>query len=426
MHVWLITVGEPLVCDQGGARIMRTGLLAEMLASHGHSVDFWSSTFDHVRKTQRGDKHMQIEVRPGYNIRLLHGPGYSTNVSLKRIWNHRVVAQAFRRQAETLPRPDVILCSLPTLELCEEAVEFGRRHQVPVVLDVRDLWPDLFLDLLPKRLRSLGPYLLWPMFRQVRAACSGATAITGSTEEYVDWAIGYSGRSRSPRDQHFPMAYTDTPPSPGKLAEADAFWDEMGIGGRDQEFVLCWFGMVGRHSELDTVIEATRRLMRAGQPVRTVLCGLGPDLDRLRDLARDCPNVVLPGWVNSAQIWSLLRRSQAGLAPYISNSNYIHNIPNKPIEYLSAGLPVVSSLQGALSRLLTQHDCGFTYANRDPDALCQVLSTLRGDSGKRATMAQNALRLYQDQFVAGKVYFAMQEYLCGIAGASTRPWSRAA
>ena len=64
-----------------------------------------------------------------------------------------------------MPRPDLILCSYPTIELSVEAVRYGRTHGIPVVLDVRDLWPDIVLDLLPTILRSPGRVALTRLFR---------------------------------------------------------------------------------------------------------------------------------------------------------------------------------------------------------------------------------------------------------------------
>ena len=55
--------------------------------------------------------------------------------------------------------------------------------------------------------------------------------------------------------------------------------------------------------------------------------------------------MLFPGWVNKPEIWILMRIAQVGLAPYRSTEDFIISIPNKAIEYMSAGLPVISSLK---------------------------------------------------------------------------------
>ncbi len=55
--------------------------------------------------------------------------------------------------------PDVIhVCNVP-IELCHAAVTYGRAKGIPVVIDVRDLWPDVYLEVIPQRfglLRSVA------------------------------------------------------------------------------------------------------------------------------------------------------------------------------------------------------------------------------------------------------------------------------
>ena len=40
------------------------------------------------------------------------------------------------------PRPDVVLTSSPPLPAASAAAAIARRHRVPWVFDVRDLWPE--------------------------------------------------------------------------------------------------------------------------------------------------------------------------------------------------------------------------------------------------------------------------------------------
>ena len=88
---------------------------------------------------------------------MLHGCGYSSNVSLARFRDHRQVAERFAAAAAAEPRrPDIIVAGLPTIELCLESTRYGKQRGVPVVLDMRDMWPDVFLELLPPALRSAG------------------------------------------------------------------------------------------------------------------------------------------------------------------------------------------------------------------------------------------------------------------------------
>ncbi len=398
-----------------GERLMRTGILAEHLQHVGDEVVWWTSDFDHTKKVHRLGRDGVRKVDEHYEIRFLHSIGYRHNVSLRRMIDHAGVAKKFRSCAPELPRPDVILCSLPTVELCNAALDFGIDHNIPVVLDVRDLWPDLFLDVAPNWARPAARALCTPLFRAAERACRRANGLIGTTKHYVDWALAKAGRRRGALDRDFPLAYREAPPPESELADARRFWAEKGLQENSGSFVACFFGVFGRHAEIPVVIDAASKLARQGCGVKFVLCGLGPNFEKCRELAGDCPNVIIPGWMNAAQIWTLLRISAVGLAPFVSNENYLANIPNKPIEYLSAGLPVVSSLQGALAELLEQNDCGRTYPNGDSKALAAMLADLYSRVDLRERLAFNARRLYASRFVAERVYADLAEYLRHVA-----------
>ena len=80
MRVWLVKVGEPLPIDRM-VRPFRYGVLAQMLASEGHEVTWWTSTFDHVTKKQRYAQNQTVDVERGYRInRLRRWCGWSWNM----------------------------------------------------------------------------------------------------------------------------------------------------------------------------------------------------------------------------------------------------------------------------------------------------------------------------------------------------------
>jgi glycosyltransferase involved in cell wall biosynthesis len=419
MHIWLVTVGEPLPVDPGHPRLLRTGIFAAILRELGHEVTWWSSTFDHAAKQNRADRTVEQALPDGTRLVLLYGPGYSRNVSLARIRDHRAVSREFERRVRCEPAPDIILCSFPTIELSEAATRYGIAHGVPVVLDIRDYWPDIFLEVAPAIARPFARLALATLFSATRRACRQATAINGITPKFVEWGLRYAGRPPGPFDRDFPHGYKAEPPSAQAVAEADRMWEGHGIS--KAVFVACFFGAIGRQFELDTVIRAARRLHDAGTPVRFVLCGDGDRLAHYREAAGDLPNVLLPGWVDHAAIWSLMRRASAGLAPYICERSFTESIPNKAIEYLSAGLPVVSSLPGVLQALLSGYNCGLTYGNGDDAALAGALVSLRDSAELRAQLSKNAYSVFQSRFVAENVYRSFAEHLQTIVHANRLP-----
>ena len=160
MKIWIMKTGEPIPTSQNKDRLMRMGMLAEELNKRGHNVIWFSNTFDHLKKQQLYNKDTIVNVTDNYSIYLIHAMGYKRNISVSRIINHKVIAKKFSRIAKKLDKPDLIYASFPTIDYAEEAIKYGKRNNVPVIIDIRDLWPDIFKHNLSKPLALIAsPYI---------------------------------------------------------------------------------------------------------------------------------------------------------------------------------------------------------------------------------------------------------------------------
>ena len=273
MKVWLFTVGEPLPIDQGEQRLLRTGHLAHTLAARGHSVVWWTSAFDHVRKSFRSESDQDISLATGLELRLVRGLGYGKNISAKRIWDHLILARRIKARLHSDPSPpEVMVASLPTPEIASVVASFGKKRGIPTVVDVRDLWPDVLETAFPEYLRLLARPLLSPFRALTRQACADATAISGHAPAFVEWGLRHAGRARRPMDRDFPHGYFADPPAPPVQQAAFDYWKELGLN--ENQFIVCYFGAVGHQFDLDTVFDAVGELS-ARKEVRFVLCGDG-------------------------------------------------------------------------------------------------------------------------------------------------------
>ena len=414
MKIWLVTIGEPVPVHEGVRdRLYRTGYFAYLLANHGHDVVWWTSTFDHFRKKHLFEADTFLSVNERLQINLLHGCGYRSNVSFSRIRDHKQIAKKFSGLVrESEDKPDIIVSALPTIELCRESVKYGKEFGVPVVIDMRDMWPDIFVDSMPRIMRPFSRMALFSMFKDARIACSHATAITGITESFVEWGLKCGQRQRSSLDRSFPMGYISMPPPKEKILEAEKFWDGKGVNAHDGNLIACFFGTLGRQFDLETIIMAAKRLNEQKMPIRFIICGNGDRFWYYKQKASNISNIIFPGWVDAAAIYVLMRRSAFGLDPMPNRYDFLATINNKAIEYMSAGLPIIlSPAKGVLYDLLNREQFGLSYDCGDVDKLTVFLSRLCDNRNSLIKMAENSARVFLEKFTAEKVYKEMMEYL---------------
>jgi len=408
MRAWLIQIGEPLPIDGEVPRLLRTGILAQQLADRGHDVTWWCSTFNHWTKSHRYAVDTTVELSPAYRLRLLHSPGYRRNVSLGRIVDHRILAARFRAAIERESPPDLILSSFPTVEMSEAAAVFGNTNNVPVIMDVRDLWPDAFLNLVPAPVKPLGKLLLSGLHRQAGRALARSDAIVGVSKSYLEWALNNAQRRRRQNDGVFPLGYERSSPPAQDLRQAEHRLRDSGV---DPERVVCWFiGTFGRTYDLETVIEVARALHeRHDYRAQFVLSGDGGRLDECRELAAGLPNVVFTGWVNSTEIEWLMSVAGIGLAAYVRDAP--QSLPNKLFEYLAAGLPILSSLGREAAELLDSNGCGLTYEPGNPHSLLDQLVRLLDDPLLRKSMSSKAQETFEAKYSSRQVYQSFIELI---------------
>lgn len=416
MHIWIIQTGEPLPMDARSPRLLRSGLFAKTLAQRGHQVLWWASAFSHSQKKHRSVSERTVEVEPGLTVILMDSPGYKKNISFQRLRDHRILGRRFRTLAEKRPKPDVIHCAFPPIELAYESVEYGKKRGIPVVLDARDMWPDIYLDALPAWARRLGKAAFRKDFRMTAQAFRGCTAITSHAPGFVTWALSYANRTAAPLDRDFPFAYSETKPALSEIHEATQYWRKMGIHPETGLFTLCFFGafMSNKSLDLQTPIQAAKILQGALPSFRMVLCGSGPREREYRALveSQSITNVMIPGWVDHPKIWTLMRMSKLGLLPYLPSRDYGLSIPNKAIEYLSASLPVLTSLTaGYFQDILNNAACGIIYQGGEPADLADKILKIAADPKKWEEMRANANVLFSRNYRAEHVYQEMADFL---------------
>lgn len=395
MLVWLIKEGEYLPV-QAGSRKMRSWLLAEALVERGHEVIWWHSTFSHQTKTLLAERDHEVQVGDRFRLKLTHAGRYAKNFSLRRYYHGKRLARRFAARIEREPAPDLIVCAYPPIDIAFEAVRYGRRRGIPVVIDVQDVWPDAILKKLPEGVRSAGRLLLSGDFRRTRQFLAGADAIVAVSPGFLRRTLGYAGREGERFDRVFPLAY------PSRRGEGEPSLKVRQLQEETAGNVLfTYIGSFGLSYELRLLCAVAARLAALQCPLHFAFAGGGEQYQEIERLARGIPNVTLMGWLNEAELQQLLAVSDVGLVPCISD---VDTMPNKPFEYFSHGLPILSSLEGDMERLIDEQRVGFSYRHGDGATLEQLVLRLVESRALRDELGRNALKLFAQRYRAEEVY----------------------
>lgn len=416
LTVWILQTGEPLHVDDGDPRPMRAMNLANALLGAGHRVVLWSARFNHQTKRHRPEERAVVTLSDRFVVRLLPSRGYRRNVGLERLVDHLQVAWNLKRALRsTTDLPDVAFVGYPPIETAAVMTRWLRRRGVPCVVDVKDQWPHLFLRAIPTKLRWLGRFGLLPYYFFGRRSIRDATGVTAMADGFLDWARGFSARSPGVQDGVFPLTAPEGQVAQARLEEALVWWNRRGVRADGPPRVM----FVGTHAptvDFRPVSEAARQLAIGGQlVVQFVICGEGSSTSEWRAAVAGLPNVVFPGWVNRAQIEVLAKRSVAALIPYRNTDDFQRSIPNKVLDALSFGLPILSPLRGEVANLIASYDVGLRYGADAGRTLEECVRMLVGDQDLRRRMSERARGLFQKRFSFERVYGGLVRHLESLA-----------
>jgi glycosyltransferase involved in cell wall biosynthesis len=284
------------------------------------------------------------------------------------------------------------------------------KRGVPCLLDVKDQWPSIFIKVFPLLLQPLAAVAVLPYYYLGRRAMRDATGIVAMADAFLKWALTFSNRLPNEADRIVSLTTPTGKISVADLQAARKWWDAKGVPA-DGRGRVCFVGSHSRAFDMSAVAEAAHQLAAQGTPCEFVLCGEGEFTTEWRRLMGSETKVVFAGWVNRAQVEALAERSMAALAPYHNTDNFVMNIPNKVVDALALGLPILSPLKGEVRQLMVEHNVGWSYGTDTGTSLAQCLSRLLADSALRQEASSNALRLYQEAFSFDRVYGGLVKHL---------------
>lgn len=410
LKIWLVNEGENLPGDDNNPRLQRMGLLAYELEKLGPKVTWWQSTFNHYQKKFRYQEEKEIKLTDNLELKLIHSCGYKKNVSIKRMLHEWKTAKGFYKKAQKEELPNVIVSAMPTIAQAHFVVKFGRAHNIPVIVDLRDLNPDVFVSPFHGFLRTAVSIGIAPLRMMLGNALKHADGLVGTTEPYLNWGLAYAKRIKGRNDRVFYVSYPDNGVATN-LSE-NSRWKEF---ENKSGIICCFFGQFGQLVDFDTLIEAAALCQERRLDVQFLLCGKGELLEHYQNVIEEkgLKNITLPGWVNQTDIADIGYLSDIGLMAYKKNDNFDMQMPNKFSESLSLGLAIMLQPTGVMLDVISKNECGIHYENASE--LYEALKKLSENRELLNQMKKNSRSLFEREFAVNNVYKEYGHYIISMA-----------
>lgn len=315
-------------------------------------------------------------------LAVVHVPAYSANGG-KRVLGWALYAWRALRVGLRQRPVDVVYGSSPHLLSPLAAWAIAAVRRVPFVLEVRDLWPQVLLDMGTLKASSPVYRVLAALERFLYARADAIVSMaTGTTDALrargiADDRIVYIPNGADPADF--------TPSAP-----RDALRAKYGF----TRFTAIYTGAHGPANGLDLLLDAAADLQRRGAAVDVVLVGGGVDKTRLQERATadGIGSVRFFDPVPKSEIPDLLAAADVGLHVLADVELFRTAVsPNKLFDYQAAGLPVLTNCGGVIQTLVEESGCGLGVT---PTGLADGLAALRAKTDDERTALGAAGRVW--------------------------------
>lgn len=401
MKIWVVNEGEHIPPLTGKGRLMRGGMLAHYFSENEDNEVTWIfSDFLHYEKKFYANKFFEKDLKKNLHLKMLHTRhAYKKNISLARIRYCRLLGRELKQEMERLEKPDVIYCSWPIIEEAYECVRYGQENGVPVVIDIRDMWPDIFIQPFHGVVRKMAGCAVNRLYgEKTRYVMQKADKVIGVVPAMVQMAGKY-GRKMKESDHPVFLAYRKN----AELQNPESGQEEIRrtFGLRISDFLVSYFGTVNnRVDNMDILIDAAEK--NTNRDVKFIICGQGMAYEECKKRTGNLNNIIFTGLLDKTELAAVAGCSKLGLLAYRNSSDFTDALPNKFGEYLSYKLPVLTSLAGLSRQVVERENCGMYFDSAE--SLNEIIEKYYSDEKFLEAQSQSAWHLYQKQFDADTVY----------------------
>jgi len=366
MHILYIHQYFNTLSQRGGTRSYE---MARRFVAAGHSVDVITSW----RHSSEEAARYRLEEINGIKIHWLRVP-YSNHMSYReRIQAFLKFALAASHKAVQIGG-DIVFATSTPLTIALPGIYAAKRLRVPMVFEVRDLWPEVPIAIGALRNPVLKASARW----LERFAYRNSSHVVALSPGMADGVVraGYS----KDRVSVIP-----------NCANIDMF--QVGDDERERFLrkhpqlfggpLVVYTGTLGMANGVAYLVDIAHAMQSIDPSVRFLIVGGGKEEEVVRSRATELgvlnENLWMLPPVPKNEVPAILSSATVAVSLFIDLPELWHNSANKFFDALAAGRPIMINYQGWQSELLRKSGAGISVPPADPVTAARMLHSFLSD-----------------------------------------------
>ena len=389
--------------DSGGTRSYE---MARRLVAAGHQVEMITSKRD---VTDSAARDWLKTEESGIHVHWLPVP-YSNAMSYRaRIGAFFKFAIGAARKAASMPA-DVVFATSTPLTIALPGIYAARRQGIPMVFEVRDLWPELPIAVGVLR----NPVLKWAAWLLEWVAYHASAHIVALSPGMAEGVIrrGIPAERVTVIPNSSDVELFDVPPERGA-----AIRERLGLS--PEQPLIVYTGTFGLINGVDYLVELAAAMREIAPEVRFLLVGKGAEVQKVTQRAQDLGVLNHNLWIWDAipkiEMPDVLAAATIATSVVIPLEALNNNSANKFFDALAAGKPIAINHGGWQADLLRKTGAGIVLPPENVDQAALLLADFVQDTDRLQKASAAARKLAYTRFSRDILAAELEAVLRGAA-----------
>ena len=361
--------------------------LAKRLVENGHRVYMVTSKRDSHQKHQIGWTNEN-----GINVCWLP-VSYSNNMGfLRRIFSFLSFSFQSAKVCFSI-KVDLVFATSTPLTIAIPAVVYSKVKRIPMVFEVRDLWPEI-----PIAVGALKSGLSIKLARWLENfSYQNSTRIIALSKGMKEGVV----RAGYPSEKTHVITNLCNMNNFTKNNHSNKFIID-GFDWTSPDPLVIYTGAFGHVNDVVYLIKVADQFTKLNSLVKFVIAGEGVELNNIKSMARELnlvnKSVFVINPIQKSEIPLLYARATIVTSLFINMKELWHNSANKFFDGLAAGKPIMINYSGWQRDILELHEAGFYVPFDNPIKGAQILNNNIIDKHNQIMMGESAKKLAVEQF----------------------------
>lgn len=398
-HIWIINqyAGTPQTSNPG-----RHFSIAQVLQRLGYKVTIITASFTHGRWNRNVTDKISIKRYKDIEYIWIKVPQYTNHHGLGRIRNWFIFSYMLTQiKHENISLPDVIYYSSLSLVGYLGAENLKKTFKVPLVFEVRDIWP-----LTLQELKNIPPYHPFVLFlkRIEMRAYKESDLVISNLSNFDQYLI----------DEKLENIKSLWIPNGFDSEEEIEYLEYTGLPKKNEDvFRVGYAGSLGLANNMKAFIMAANSL-KDHNDIEFYILGDGPEKEKLMNMSAN-KNIHFLSKVPKKQVRSFLEQMDCCYIGSNSSKLYRYGIgANKISDYIQIKKPIVFSYSG-YGDPITNYELGLTVPSDNVTKLQEAFLKIKDlPESKKKQIEINSSSVLDKYYDYNKTVALLDKKICEI------------